>query len=229
MFRTACIPGLLVLAAAALSTTNAGAQSFDVGLRVGWAQSNEFTHFVLCNARGCGPSSSWPGFRRNAPTAALVVGVNGSNWLGARAEVALAQKGYGPGDERSDWRVASQYLEFPLLVQARLLRTALLDVQVRSGLAPAVLVSCRVAGTTISGFATGDCGEPLPATQSSYGPDVPYDLGWVIGWGIRFAGTFGDPVVEVSHTRGLIDIREESGHTANRSTSISVGLLWKLR
>lgn len=147
-----------------------------------------------------------------------------------RGEVVLAQNGYGPGDERSDWRVASQYLEFPLLAEVRLLQLGASRLQLSGGLAPAVLLACQVSGTTEAGFIAADCNERDPIKDESYGPSASWDLGLVMAPGLRVPTRYGSMLFELRHTRGLVDIRPDRGdHTGNHSTAVSLVTTWNLR
>jgi hypothetical protein len=227
-------PLLLVAAAlAALGTVpvDLGAQSLEAGIWGGYARSNEVTtNVVICTGFECSPSVIHPHFTRNAGVAGVVLRQQRTERLALRGEVVYARKGFGPGDERSDWRVASQYLELPLLAEVVVLRLGSARLQASGGLAPAVLLSCRVSGTTVHGFITAGCAEHDPIADRSYGPNVSYDLGWVVAPGLRLPTSNGSLLVELRHTRGLLDIRRDrDSHTANHSTAVAVASTWTLR
>lgn len=148
-------------------------------------------------------------------------------WLAVRAEMALAGKGYGPGDERSQTLVHSSYLEFPLLAEVRLLRMGPTRLQLSGGAAPAVLFSCRASGSILR---TNGCRDRDPTTGDLRAGRPSYDLGWVIAPGIRLPVSHGTLLLEIRHTRGLLDLEpDEAGRTLNRSTALVVASTWRLR
>ncbi|CAN5653092.1 hypothetical protein BH23GEM6_BH23GEM6_11780 [soil metagenome] len=232
MYKVVVGVALLSIVSAGLSPAATSAQQgLEIGIWGGHSRTNEFTSdLTLCVLYTCRPTTMNPHFWRNAPTGGLMIRQQKSERLALRAEAVLAPKGFGPGDERSDWRLASQYLEIPLLAEIRMLRVGSLGLHLSGGLAPAVLVSCTVSGTTIDGFIQEPCAELNPVTGKSYGPSVAYDLGWAVAPGIRLPMGTGNLLLELRHTRGLIDTRPDAaGHTTNRSTAIAAASTWRVR
>jgi hypothetical protein len=228
MFRIALRLALTVVAAAGVLPAGARAQALEVGGWAGYARSNEFTTDIsICTTNGCGPAQTNPHFGRTVPAAGVMLRQEMTTWLAVRAEMALAGKGYGPGDERSDTRVHSSYLEFPLLAEVRLLRIGPTRLQLSGGVAPAVLLSCRASGSLLR---TDGCRDRDPGTGDLRAPRPSYDLGWVIAPGIRLPVSRGTLLLEIRHTRGLLDIKpDETGRTVNRSTALVLASTWRLR
>jgi|GEM_PF-6172387 len=206
-------------------------QSLEFGVWGGYARSNEFTNDVtLCVLYTCGPTTTNPHFWRHAFASGVMLRQQRSERTAVRAEAALVPKGYGPGDHRSDWHQAALYMEVPVLAEVRLLEIGALGLHLSSGLAPALLLSCTVSGSTADGFIQERCDRTNPVTGRSYGPGVSHDLGWVVAPGARLPTAAGNLILELRHTRGLIDIRPDAvGRTTNRSTVIIFASSWRVR
>lgn len=218
----------LTIAALAVSGhSGAAAQGTEIGIWGGLARSNEVTtDFQMCNMNGCGPGKTYPSFSRTSVVAGLSVRQRLSDRIGIRVEAGVANKGFGPGDHRSDSRVSSAYLELPLLADLRLFNFGATELHLSAGVAPAVLLSCRWSGTTVNGRESGTCDEPGEFSQ--YGPTVRHDLGWMLAPGVRVNTGLGALLLELRRTGGLVDIQPgEFGRTANSSTAVVVGFLWR--
>jgi hypothetical protein len=228
MFRIALRLVLTAVVAAGVLPAGARAQALELGVWGGYARSNEFTTDVsICNANGCAPTETNPSFERTAPVAGVMLRREMTAWLAVRAEMALAGKGYGPGDERSRARVHSSYLEFPVLAEVRLLGVGPARLQLSGGLAPAVLLSCSSSGNS---FITGGCRDREPGTGELHAPRRSYDVGWVIAPGIRLPVSRGTLLLEIRHTRGLLDLQpDEEGRTVNHSNAVILASTWRLR
>jgi hypothetical protein len=214
---------VLTLMISAASAGGSEAQQTEVGVWGGIARTNEITSTILCTL-DCGPSSFWNHYWRHTATGGVTVRRPVGARLAARAEISLAPKGYGPGTTPHDGRVASRYLELPLLIDVRLLKLGPAEIQLSAGLAPAVLLACTVSGTTVEGFVETGCGERDPRTGGSSGPGIAWDVGLVIAPGMRVPAGPAQLTVEARHTRGLVDIRPGSGgSTTNRATALAVG------
>jgi hypothetical protein len=221
---------LALLSSAAVAAPSA-AQELHVGVWGGLTRSNEFTTGTsICVMDRCGPTTTNPHFWRRAPAGGVSARRTLGGRLALRGELAFAGRGYGPGDERSDWRVASQYLEAPLLAEVGMIRLAGARLHVAAGVAPAVLLACEVSGTSAAGFVTAGCSDPHPVTGATYGPGVSHDVGLVLAPGLRTSLGGAEVLVELRYTRGLVDTRPgAAGHTANRSTGVMVGTSWRVR
>lgn len=220
----------LVLAAVfALSAfpAGAGAQALEVGAWGGYARSNEVTSgFSICNMSGCEPARSQPGFGRAVPAAGVMLRREMTPWLAVRGEVALAGKGYGPGNEQFRTRVHSSYLEFPLLAEVRLARIGPTRLQLSGGAAPSVLLSCR---SSTSSVRTSGCRERNSAGEF-HAFRRSYDVGWMVAPGIRLPVSRGNLLLELRRTRGLLDLEpDDEGRTVNRSTALVLASTWRLR
>jgi hypothetical protein len=228
MSRSAVVIALSLVISVA-SAVGSEAQQTEIGVWGGIARTNEITSTILCTL-DCGPSSFWNHHWRHTATGGVTVRRPVGARLAARAEISLAPKGYGPGATPHDWRVASRYLELPLLIDVRLLKLGPAEMQLGAGLAPAVLLACSVSGTTVEGFMETGCGERDPRTGGSSGPGIGWDLGWVVAPAVRLPAGPAHLTIEARHTRGLVDIRPGGGgSTTNRSTAIVVGTTLMLR
>jgi hypothetical protein len=161
----------LLAGVAGLGAATLEAQELEIGVRGGYGRSNEVTTTIIC-ALDCGPSQLSHHFPRNAPVGAIVLRHQRTARLALRWELAFSPTNCGPGDERSDWRVAAQYLEAPVLVDVALLPIGRGQLMLSGGLAPAVLLSCRGSGSTVEGRVLAGYGESV-----RYAPDLTYDLG----------------------------------------------------
>lgn len=197
---------------------------------MGWVCPNERIEFTtdisICNANGCAPTQTNPTFARTVPVAGVMLRKEMTAWLAARAEVALAGKGFGPGDARNETRVHSSYLEFPLLAEVRVLKIGPTRLQLSGGLAPAVLLSCRASGSILR---TDGCRDRDPTTGEVLASRRFYDVGWVVAPGIRLPVSRGTLLLEIRRTRGLLDLEpDEQGRTVNQSTAVILGSTWRL-
>jgi hypothetical protein len=228
MFRITLRLALTAVSAAGMLPAGAGAQALELGAWGGYARSNESTTgFSLCNSNGCEPSGRQHGFERTAPAAGMMLRRESTAWLAFRAEIALAGKGWGPGDEHHRNRVHSTYLELPLLAEVRVVKIGPTRLQLSGGLAPAVLLSCRAS---VNLLRTRGCRERDPITDEFRPPRPSYDLGWVIAPGIRLPVSRGSLFLEYRHTRGLLDLEpDEQGHTVNESSAVILASTWRLR
>lgn len=227
MFRIALRLALTAVSAASVLPAGARAQALELGAWGGYARSNESTTgFSICNVNGCAPSGSQHGFGRTAPVAGMMLRREGTAWLAFRAEIALAGKGWGPGDEQHRTRVHSTYLELPLLAEVRVVKIGPARLQLSGGLAPAVLLSCRAS---VNPLRTRGCRERDPNTGELHPPRPSYDLGWVVAPGIRLPVSRGTLLLEIRHTRGLLDLEpDEQGRTVNHSNAVILGSTWRL-
>lgn len=228
LFLIIMVPGLYAVGLGCPSSV--AAQTMEIGGWVGYSVSNEYTSgFGICNVNGCYPSSSNPHYSRTAPAAGLVVRAAWSERLALRGELMLSHRGYGPGEAPHRQRVASRYLELPLLAELHLAKVGPAGVAISGGVAPALLLSCSYSGRRSAGPVTAGCGETDPLTGRSYGPDVGYDLGWILAPGLRFPVPRGSVSLELRHRRGLVDIRSDyHGRTANRATVLTLGFTRRL-
>lgn len=222
-----CVAALigLTLAAVAAPARSLAAQSLELGLWGGGARSNEVTTGIsLCNANGCGPSSSWPHYERNAVTGGIGARLQLHDRVAVQAGLSLGRKGFGPGPSPADRRVDSRYLELDLTGQVRVVSYGPAALWLGGGLAPSLLLRCQTSGTTVSGFEATACGVSSAASGVRHGPEVDHDLGWVAGPLIRVASPVGVFRLQARYMRGMLDIRpDEEGTTTNRSFLVAAG------
>ncbi len=135
--------------------------------------------------------------------------------LATRVEAGVVQKGFERTEPTAHW----SYLEVPLLLEARFLDThAPLRPTLQVGLAPSLALSCTVSYVGINGAYKGSCYEsdPLHVVE----PASHWDVGAVLGGGIRVRLPSAALVVDGRYTRGLHHVERGSTH---RVWSLGVG------
>lgn len=218
----------VVLAAAvtlAAAAEAASAQDVELGVWAGRSVSNQVTTNVwICAGSDCGE-----GFSSQSERNAWAFGVDGRFHVvgpfSVRMGASLALKGWGADPNP---RVDSRYLEFPVLLQMRLLRYGRASLYLGAGVAPSVLVACRFRGVAVVGTLRVNqsipCDEP-DVLGNFRGPVVHGDIGWVVAPAFRWQTDIGGLWIEPSYTHGRVNIMpDRPGFTTNRDFVVSVGL-----
>jgi hypothetical protein len=206
--------------------SRAEAQVREVGLKAGGGNSSMIFFYGRCApemAEMC-VEFGQPHEPRHGFAGGAFVRVGLSRSLSLQPELLFVQKGF----EVTGPTLHLSYIELPVLLRADLRGTEAGGVRpfLYGGLAPALLTSCTVFGTHVEGAYHGRCGEVEPADVQL--EPRSYDLGLALGGGLNVMGL----VVELRHTRGLIDnqVRPHAERSTNRALTALVGysvpLLW---
>ena len=223
---TGIMAAVVLVAAALAAPAAAPAQDLELGAWTGRSVSSQVTtNFFLCAGSDCGEGVSQIGPERNAWTFGLNGRLHVVGPFSLRLGASLAFKGWGSDAGK---RVDSRYLEFPVLVQVRLLRNGRASLHLAAGVAPSILIGCRYSSyplrNGIREYESIPCNEPnwlgVP-----YGPAVKNDVGWVVAPAFRWQTDVGGLWIEPSYTHGRVNIRPDAnGFTTNRYFALRVGL-----
>lgn len=152
------------------------------------------------------PRGSSNGTRRSlAPFIGMSHAFSGR--LATRVEGGVVQKGFERTEPTAHW----SYLEVPLLLEARFLDTrSRLRPTLQLGLAPSVALTCTVSYVGINGAYKGSCYEsdPLDIVE----PASHWDVGAVLGGGVRVRLPSATLIIEGRYTRGLRHVERGSTH-----------------
>jgi hypothetical protein len=225
-FRRLAMAAVSAAALVLLLPVPSHAQQAEVGGWLGYGSATQVTtDLTVCTINGCAPSWSSRQDRPRAVGGGVDVRVAATRWLALRAGLDLAPKGHGVG-QAGDLRVASLYLELPVIVDVRLIRLGPAELWLGAGMAPATLLSCRVhtaeRGYPYRSYET-PCGQPDPVNGLEYGPTASHDLSWILAPAIRVPLEHGSLALEARASRGLLDITPvETGSTRNRGYFVAV-------
>jgi hypothetical protein len=224
MLRTEIIYRIVLplLAAASIFLVfipRAEAQVRTVGLKAGGGNSSMIFFYGRCPTEAAKMCVEFgqPHEPRRGFAGGAFVQFGLSRVLSLQPELLFVQKGF----EVTGPTLHLSYVEMPVLLQVHPRGASARGIRpfVHGGLVPALLTSCTAFGTHVEGAYHGRCGEVEPADVQL--EPRSYDLGLALGGGLNVMGL----VVELRHTRGLIDnqVRPHPERSTNRALTALVG------